>query len=116
LEPHERSLVLLHILEYIKTGLYVIDDLTRDMPRNIYLRLKDRMERISREGGKALCLTTTLSDPPEEPYNQSFFENILWKTGVEPFKDGRYWNGDIKTRARMNKINDLEQGKEQTIE
>ena len=87
LEPHERSLVLLHILEHIKTSLYVIDDLTRDMPRGIYLILKDRMERISREGGKALCLSTTLSDPPEEPDNQSFFENFLWKTGVESFRE-----------------------------
>jgi hypothetical protein len=86
LEPHERSLVLLHLLEYIKTGLYVIDDLTRDMPRNVYVSLKDRMELISREGGKALCLTTTLSDPPEETDNQSFFENFLWKNGVESFR------------------------------
>jgi hypothetical protein len=86
LSPHERSLVLLHILDHIKTGLYVIDDFTRDMPRGIYVSLKDRMDRISEEGGKVLCLATTLTDPPEEPDNQNFFENPLWPGKVECFR------------------------------
>jgi hypothetical protein len=86
LAPHERSLVLLHILDHIKTGLYVIDDFTRDMPKGIYVSLKDRMDRISEEGGKVLCLATTLTDPPEEPDNQNFFENPLWPGKVECFR------------------------------
>ncbi len=86
LAPHERSLVLIHILNHIKTSLYVIDDFTRDMPMGIYVSLKDRMDRISDEGGKVLCLATTLSDPPEEPFNQNFFENPLWPGKVECFR------------------------------
>jgi ABC-type transport system involved in multi-copper enzyme maturation permease subunit len=86
LKPHERSLVLLHILEHIKTGLYVIDDFTRDMPRGIYVSLKDQMDRISREGGKVLCLTTTLSEPPDEPGYQDFLENTIWNNKVENFR------------------------------
>jgi hypothetical protein len=86
LAPHERSLVLLHILDHIKTGLYLIDDFTRDMPKSIYVSLKDRMDRISGEGGKILCLATTLTDPPEEPDNQNFFENPLWPRKVECFR------------------------------
>jgi hypothetical protein len=86
LAPHERSLVLLHILDHIKTGLYVIDDFTSDMPRGIYVSLKDRMDRISEEGGKVLCLATTLTDPPDEPDNQNFFANPLWPGKVECFR------------------------------
>ena len=86
LPPHERCLLLLHTIEFFKCGIYIFDEITREMPQGIYVQLKDLMTRLARQGRKSLCLSSMLANPPFEPETQGFYENIMWEKIVEEFR------------------------------
>jgi hypothetical protein len=85
LKADKKSLLLLHIMDIMKTHIYLVNDLTRDMPVNILTGLKERMDGLSGEGRNVILLTSTSADPPESPDDQSFRENRIWAERVEDF-------------------------------
>jgi hypothetical protein len=78
LKADKKSLLLLHIMDIMKTHIYLINDITRDMPVNILTGLKERMDDLSGEGRNVIFLTSTSADPQESPDDQSFRENRIW--------------------------------------
>jgi hypothetical protein len=104
LKAGDMSKVLL-ALTYLKGfDVYLVNDIARGRSMDFAIQMTRRFDDLQKQGALAVYLTTVN------------LEELEKKPEDKPFKDARYWNGDIKTRVHMNKINQNEQKKEQRIE
>ncbi len=100
----DRSKVLLALTYLKRSAVYLVNDIACGGSMDFAIQMTRRLDDLQKQGALAVYLTTVnleeLEKSPEE----------------KPFKDATYWNGDIKTRVHMNKLNNIEQKKEQRIE
>jgi hypothetical protein len=57
LEPHEQADVLLSALPYVKGNIYLVDQVGKDMPLSILVKLKDQLQTLAKTGALVIYLT-----------------------------------------------------------
>lgn len=104
LDAGDMSKVLLALTYLKRFAVYLVNDIACGRSMDFAIQMTRRFDDLQKQGALAVYLTTVN------------LEELEKKPEDKPFKDARYWNGDIKTRVHMNKINQNEQKKEQRIE
>ncbi|UCH95403.1 MAG: ABC transporter permease subunit [Candidatus Aminicenantes bacterium] len=57
LEPPQQAEVLLSVLPYIKGNIYLVDQIGKDMPLSILVKLKDQLQTLAKKGALVIYLT-----------------------------------------------------------
>ena len=57
LEPHQQADALLSVLPYIKGNVYLVDQLGKEMPLLILVKLKDQLQALAKRGAVVIYLT-----------------------------------------------------------
>ena len=58
LEPHQQAEVLLAVLPYIKSNIYLVDQVGKEMPLLILVKLKDQLTTLVKRGAVVIYLTS----------------------------------------------------------
>ncbi|MCP5107335.1 MAG: hypothetical protein GY950_28370 [bacterium] len=88
LEPWEKSAVLLEVLNIKQTDVYLVNNLAKDVPKDLLVRFKDLMEQLGKQNKTVIYLTTQSrpEPPPDKDHPGYNPNNDYWSNIVDGYK------------------------------